>query len=347
MRHLIERASELLNWPARKRLSASPAALNASPASPPITPTTTAPAIVHPGSNGTPFPLLSSLVAAYRGAGSCPVLIFGDSVMERVSKFDEDQRSLGEIIAEIGDVRCHIASRSALNPTLVLALLRAMRNLQRPRVVVIPVNMRCFSPQWDLNPAWALHQELGAIEAWISNPDAAIASIADIRKSPDLYTAFEQTPVSYELSSYTTVGEFRASVADLAEANEHERRRQIFVFHYTHVLVGAHRKLIDLKAALSICRSMGCEPLVYITPLNVDAGVRACGARFSEIVAENIATLRGQLSSLATLIDWSTEMPPNAFFKQDLATEHLEFAGRSKLAELVVSQIKQVVSSGP
>lgn len=300
------------------------------------------PGVVHPGSDGQPFPLLTELIAALSQETPPEVLVFGDSVMERVSQHDTDTRTLGRMICEaLPARRCHVASRTALNPTLMRALMRVVRRLHPPRLVVLPVNMRAFSPQWDLNPAWEMHQELGILEAWLSNPDLPIAPLWDLRKSDDLHASYERTAVRYPLSELDTIGAFRRVIAtDPENGTEKQRRkREIFVYHYTHPLTENHRKLVDLVGATELCRLVGAVPLLYVTPINVETGRELVGEQFTEALAANIECVRSALAPVASLRDYSAELPSSDFFAEDLATEHLNQHGRTVLARRIAREI--------
>jgi hypothetical protein len=301
--------------------------------------------VVHPGSDGRGFPLLADLIDAFSGEPAPQLLIFGDSVLERVSRHDANHRTLASMVSGTLPTTSHIATRTALNPALMLALLRTFRLLAPPKVVMLPVNLRCFSPQWDGSPAWAMHQELGIIEGWLSNPDQPIAPLLEIRKTPDLYTSYHNTPVTFELSKLETIGAFRevTTSTPIDEAAVKARKREIFVFHYGHRLVPSHRQLIDLNSAVQVCRSIGAAPVVYVTPINMEAATRHCGPRLAEIVADNVAFVRETLAPLVKVADWSNALPAGDFFKEDLATEHLAQSGREKLAARIIDAIMSVL----
>lgn len=292
--------------------------------------------IVFPGSNGAPFPLLERLVAAFSGLAPSELLIFGDSVMERVSKHDSDHRTLGTLLEERTELRVLTLTRSAFNPALADALLGALEQLSRPRYLLLPVNLRSFSPQWDLNPAWAVTQELAVVERWKDNPAIPISPLEDVRETPGFYTDYEAAPVAYELSHRQTVGAFRKLIhsTPVDDAARTERAREIFIYHYTAQLHPGHRKVQALVHALATCRRLSIEPWIYITPINHATGTRLAGPRFGEIISENVREIRRTLAPLGLHVkDLTSALPSQAFFHENIATEHLNQAGRCALAE--------------
>lgn len=298
--------------------------------------------LLLPGSNGRSFPALVDIVNAFSGDPQHPkVLLFGDSVLERTSKHDGDLRTLAALIqACMVDQDVLSISHSAFNPTMYAALARVVAHRpRRPVLAILPVNLRCFSPQWDLNPAWQFHQELAVIERFLADQRTVVTPIADIRETSDFFTEFDSTPVNYPLSQLSSIGEFRALVRTQPtdDATRLQRSREIFVYHYTHPLRPVHRRLRALREAVMTLTDAGCRVLTYLTPLNHEAGVRLVGEQFRAVLRGNSATVVSALSGLSGLVsDWTEQLPDVSFFHEDLATEHLNERGRVLLATLVV-----------
>jgi hypothetical protein len=294
--------------------------------------------VAYPGSEGQPFPLLVDVIKTFSGPEKPDVLMFGDSVVERVSRHDQDRRTLGAIVEATSTRRVKVISRSAFNPTLAAYLMRVLARLSVPEVLILPVNIRTFSPQWDLNPAWAFLQERSAIEAWLGNPEAPIPAIRDVIATSDFYDRFESTPVSYELSKLSTIGAFLSVVrsSPLDEDSRRQRSREILVFHYGHRLESCHRRLLDLAYAAESAKRLGIKPVIYVTPLNLMAAARHGGQSLVEIIRANIELIRATLAETGIeLHDLSSAIPADGFFHEDLATEHLCEKGRVQLASRI------------
>jgi hypothetical protein len=120
--------------------------------------------VVLAGSNGSRYQTLASIVVHYGQAATTPpeISMFGDSVAERVSRNDSDKRSLAQMVSENVAPRTFMAlTRSAHQPDIYEPLIRAMLlQPRRPRVLIVPVNLRSFSPQWMLSPDWHFAQEI-------------------------------------------------------------------------------------------------------------------------------------------------------------------------------------------
>jgi hypothetical protein len=304
------------------------------------------PRVAFPGTDGKPFPALASIVQSYDKDGpKHPVLIFGDSVMERVSRDDTDNRTLGDMIAAALKEPALCVSRSAFNPAIYRGLAAVLeRAAARPRKVVLPVNLRCFSPQWDLHPAWQLTGELSAVDDYLRK--GTIPAIDDVIEGPSFFRNYDVARVNCPLSRHATAGEFRELIHSAPEGipQRNERAREIFNFHYACAFAHDHRKARELARSVELLTKLRCNTLVYLTPINVEAGTRLAGTEWLSAVKENVRrileVLGGTSSAWLRVRDWSDVFSSAHFFHDDLATEHLNQQGRAALAGLVAAELE-------
>jgi hypothetical protein len=271
-----------------------------------------------------------------RRAAPPSILYFGDSVVERVSRDDVDTRTLGEMVAERrGRKSCLAVSHSAYHPGVYLGLLRALGRMRhRPSLLIVPINLRCFSPQWDLRPAYQFAAELRALERYVA--DGTLPEpIAPPIESTEALAAYDQQGVSYPSSPHDRIGLFRAIVDRKAETEQDRvaRLEQIFKFHYTHPLRGDHRRLVQLRELVDLATSMKIEVFTYLTPINYEAGLRYAGASFGIECEASIGTIRKSLND--RVVDWSQLVPMSGFVSPDIANEHLNERGRVTLADAI------------
>ncbi|MGW9949723.1 hypothetical protein J2W92_005074 [Rhizobium leguminosarum] len=286
------------------------------------------PKVVLAGSGGLPYPTLKSILS-----DTADIALFGDSVMERVSRHDRDRRTLGQMVADIASPRSVvILSRSAHNPDIYLPLLQAMAKARRkPRTIVIPINLRCFSPQWEMSPDWTFDQEKRIISRYLRWRWSAIKPVDDVYFDAEKHANFAQEPVEYELSPLSTIGEFKRVIAS---EPSRERSAAIFTYHYTHRLSQSNLRLKSLRDCVKIAHSIAREVIVYITPINMEALQRFVGPKAADIVFNNIRTIEMALGD-EHLSNWIQALPETSFFSEDLATEHLNEVGRQALASLI------------
>src|SRR5207248_2554292 len=110
---------------------------------------------------GRDVALMSKLVTLLAGVAADPakigVLFLGDSVSERVSRDERKAEPLVTMFAknlrESAGVQA--VTHSGLHAEVFLAILRATQALGgKPRVLVMPINLRSFSPQWWYAPEY-------------------------------------------------------------------------------------------------------------------------------------------------------------------------------------------------
>lgn len=291
---------------------------------------------------GEGFTALRELQRHFDRTPAPPVLYFGDSVVERISRDDADRRTLGELVVERmgGAEHCTCISHSAYHPAMFAALLRAVQRVQsQPRLVILPVNMRCFSPQWDHRPAYQFTKEISAIERFIADPSAPQETVEPMVESREDLAAYDSISVRYPSSALSRIGDFRRIVESTpqTESERAYRLEQIFKFHYTHALTPGHRKLRALLACCESIRDMNARALLYITPINYQAGSRYAGPTFLPEYQRSVAVLldalaRYEREGQVTVVDWSTLLESRYFVQPDIANEHLNYSGRMRLA---------------
>ena len=142
--------------------------------------------VAKPGSDGRPYPALTTLIAEFVESDEpAKTLVLGDSVMERIAREDEDRRTLGDMIAdEFASRRTAIICAACNNPLVyrwLLAVLQAMPN--QPKSIILPINMRAFSPQWHLNPDWQMTQELTLLREYLLRKPQVFSAIDDVYRN--------------------------------------------------------------------------------------------------------------------------------------------------------------------
>lgn len=292
-----------------------------------------------------PAPLvpLARLVESYGAGGSmAQFLYFGDSVLERVAKEDADRRALYQMFADrVAPRRVCSLSQGAFHPGVFLASVRCLRSLEhRPELAIVPINLRCFSPQWDLEPAYQFTGEIALLNNFAANPSKRLPSFTAAAVDREQYEVFDRTPISIVGSRLTTVGEFRLviSASPQTEVQTRFREQQVFSFFYMYRLAREHRRVVALRELFQTLGSLGIPVLVYITPINIGAARAVLGEAFSSQIRSNVATLVEALADVR-VIDWSTEFPPEMFFHRKFHTEHLNERGRKRLVELVAGEL--------
>jgi hypothetical protein len=295
---------------------------------------------------------LEALVQAYGGAAAPPVLVFGDSVAERTARQDADQRPLGRMLGdELGPTLASLCiSRRAFHPGVFLDFARvALAAPCPPRVVVVPINLRCFSTQWFGQPRWQYDAERAAARRaarWERRrvPRARVGPRD--WSQPD--AAFRAMAVEHRGSTHRTVGGFLDAIASKPdqEPARTNRLRDIFAFHYMFELGPDHARLRELKMLAEQLEGARVSSVFYLTPINHEAGARLLGASFLDALRHNVRMVRSALPAGAgSVLDLSEALPADAFFHVDEPTEHLAAAGRLEVARRLAAVIRERLGS--
>ena len=256
-----------------------------------------------------PFKPLTQLHKAFHKVEAAPeTLILGDSVHYRVSHFDDDISSLAQMI------ECKLSGReepvcinfSAYHPGVYLALLECLAKFRgRPKRLVLPINLRSFSPQWWLNPELQYSEDIALLRRYqpgeeipeiIRDSDSAALDIFDatrarfrgspIRKMGTFRRLALAKPLKTDL-------EWRVAMSQVLAGSHYPewlagwRARQIAILHYLYFLEPSHPRIKETLAAMRLAKELGIRPLIYVTPINYCEGVRAAGRRFTKIVRRN------------------------------------------------------------
>lgn len=301
---------------------------------------------------------LESLLFAYGNKGKAPqVLYLGDSTVERVSDNDADKSMIPDMVkrAVKGEFEIIQVSQSAYHMSVYRGLIGLFnRTLFKPKIIIIPINMRSFSPQWDLYPPYQFEEELRLLSKCSKRKHGYLDQKRNDNRAS--IAVFEDTQVDYPLVNFKTIREFRNII--LSKPVEKKeiafRRRCIFIFHYLYSLQPSHRKLRDMKHLIAEARAMQIKLCFYITPVNYISAIQYVGSEFDRVFGDNlrcvIAVLEAEgvyslnearLSKESSMLyrDLSCSINGSYFFHPDTLTEHLNERGRQFVAEEITQML--------
>ena len=99
------------------------------------------------------------------------VLLFGSSVEEYADSKDKDKRSISKMINSLSN-KYHVESISgvAYHMDLFLELSKyIVKNLSHPKLIIVPINMRTFSPEWDKRPEYQFEKEKKILNVFLTS----------------------------------------------------------------------------------------------------------------------------------------------------------------------------------
>lgn len=202
-----------------------------------------------------------------------------------------------------------------------------------PKTVIIPINLRSFSPEWDVRPEYQFEKELTFLQ---NNNSIFIRSfhkplsIFRFYKPEISKQEYEALPVYHGSQLVGTVGEFEETISEYPTS---ENMVRSLIYFYLYDLEDDHRKLQSMANLSDIYRAKGIDVIFYITPIDYQIGNYYMGESFTEQVAQNIAVITETLQGKdVLLLDYSFSLTSDFFNWDNYPNEHLNENGRNFIA---------------
>lgn len=266
------------------------------------------------------------------------IIYVGDSAIRSTAKSDRDKSSIVEMLARIypsgaiGDL-----SHGAYHLGIYEAFLKHIaKSPTKPRAVIVPINLRSFSPGWDMLPAYQFERE----QFYFTAPSFAtyffkpLAILRAINLNKVTYAEYSRLPVYYGKEKVGIVSDFDNFQKYSATTTENIRNK--FIFDYMYNLDKNHRKLKSLNAIVDIAARAGIKIYIYIHPVDFMAGEKYVGPDFTKQVAANTDTICFVLAGKGLpCINLALRLDSGYFNYESYPNEHLNEKGRKFIAEEV------------
>lgn len=265
------------------------------------------------------------------------IILFGSSVNKHLDPEDTDRRSISEMLHDISDQSAFGISHSAYHADIYLEFCRYISELdQTPKVVVLPVNMRTFSPEWDLRPEYQFVKEKRLLYGFpFYNP-----AFTDIDSND-----FKATPVYRFGKEVGSVDDFTILHRDSTIPFD-QSMEMGFTFHYLYNLEKEHRKIQSLKKCAEVLAAGGVQTIYYLTPIDYQRGERYFGKAFTTHLNQNIETVTSMLEANGVpIIDLSQAVDSTYFDYQKIPNEHVDEVGRMFIADEIRKQVESLNSN--
>ncbi|MEE9604738.1 MAG: hypothetical protein V3V70_04125 [Candidatus Scalindua sp.] len=283
------------------------------------------------------------------------VLIIGDSVMSVVSTKDNNKTNLFEMLLtklkSYEDLKVDGIYHTGFHFGtfyLILHLFNFFNKL--PSLVVLPINIRSFLPQWDKHPDY--HKDpICEIYNFLRSSDYDFGNTYGIEK-PTTYDDYITTKENYPFLSIKSNGEFLAWVdRKTGDQKEYfERYRQIFIWHHLASIDDKNRKYLFLKQIIELLTQNGVKLYCYITPINYLKAEEFVGIDFKYYFEKNISIIKQlflnkEKTNLCFFNDFSRLLKPSYFIHENESAEHLNIRGRRNLTDMVLKNVKELIKT--
>jgi hypothetical protein len=271
------------------------------------------------------------------------VIFFCDSTNFAYSKQDNDKRTISQMLqGMIPERKILTIDHGAFGMDMYLAFCKYIcRANNRPNVVIIPVNMRSFSPGWDQRPDWQFEQERFFLEhPLIRSFYKPLAVFKVISTNEISVEQYNKTSVYCGDKVIGTVREFDFRSDDPNSITD-EKIRKKFIFNYMYPLTPDHRKLQSMMQVVNVLNSIDVKVVFYITPLDIEEGRKYLSDVFNDRVRANVELVKALLREQnIEPLDLSQNLPSEHFSWTVYPNEHLDQAGRLYVANHLAEALR-------
>jgi hypothetical protein len=257
------------------------------------------------------------------------ILIFGDSTDWYTAEADKDKRSISMMLKKMMPQYSIVTiTHPAYHPDVYAAFCQYItRQKNQPRIIVIPINMRCFSPEWDMNPHYQFIKERIILEGGLRRIFYKPLRVLNIFKEVTRKEYLE-TPVYDGNKKIGQIKHMRGLNGQ-------------FLLKYMYSLRETHRKVRSLLKIARLLAKNHIEVIFYLTPIDYQEGERYFPGRFKKQLNHNTGFL-GSLLCKESMLDLSMDLTGDYFAwkKSGSVNEHLNQSGRRYVAEKLAKKLR-------
>lgn len=275
------------------------------------------------------------------------IVYFGDSTINWTSSSDVSQESMPGLLQHLlPQQRVGKITHASYQMDVYQAYIEYMiRKNYRPKAVIIPVNLRCFSPEWDQQPLWQFEKEKLTLAMkdtfWMKfYRPLAVFKFFETRINRFDY---EQTDV---FDGSQVIGKVKDFDNDSYQIFSDENMKNKLRFRYMYSLSKQHRKVLSMMRSAELLKSAGIKPIFYITPVDWQILEKNLGGYSLLRIEENVRLLRSVLDEVGvSVLDLSRTLPSEDFsWPEDgdgphYPNEHLRLRGRMLVVKILAERM--------
>ncbi|RPI70598.1 MAG: hypothetical protein EHM45_24655, partial [Desulfobacteraceae bacterium] len=265
------------------------------------------------------------------------VIYLTDCTDYTLSKDDRDKRTVTQMLREMNhDRRIGNVAHAAYQVEIFLEFCRyIVKQENQPGVIIIPINMRSFSPQWDWNPHYQFEKEKILLKGGL--PGRLLSAFY----KPLRAFGYDLRAISREeylnkpvLDGPKQVGTIRDfETLPKKENRETDIRKKLFLY-YMPALKPDHRKLKAMLEIPRLLKSQQIQLIFYLTPIDVETGEDYFPREFTLKLKQNTGLIKRLLLEQGVkVLDLSLDLRKDGFSWEDrvFPSEQLNAKGRRYL----------------
>lgn len=264
------------------------------------------------------------------------ILFFGDSSVLYTANDEKNKSSIVEMVAEINpDYKIGNLGYPAHHLGVFEADMDYIsRSSLKPEAVIFPIQLRSFSPEWDMRPVNQFEKEIFLLTdhtSFFSYFYTPLAIFRAINTNTVSYTEFLETPIYREQTRVGIVREFEA-VNKNKPATE-ENIKNDYIYKYVFSIDKNHRKIKSLENLLNLANRMGVRVYAYISPIDYRTGEKYIGRDFIAQTKSNAELVCSVLKEKNTpCLNLAFDLTPDYFDHPAYPNEHLTAEGKKFVA---------------
>lgn len=287
-----------------------------------------------------PQPWALPLINSYKQAKD-DIIYFGDSSVGWTSKYDTNLHSVAGMLGIILEKNHSVGevTHKSYHAGMFDEYSAYMTNIHYyPRYIIVPINMRSFSPEWYLRPQYQFVDELLYLHlhGTLLSPVLSFlinVTIPDVNRIFD--TMYSLSPV-YDGDKY--IGNGASMTIKMSDKSPVQTRIPAMIQMAYFGPIQKSRRLENFLAIADRYKNSPTKVIFYITPMDYQTGEKYFGKHYDSLTAHYISQISQSLRQHgAIVLDLSRLQEANNFiWKEDgYINEHLNQFGRHKVAEQV------------
>jgi len=279
--------------------------------------------------------------------GEGQIIMFGDSVNFSGSPNETDKRKISEILAALLATEHLItvdgrAYHLGVYDSYLHYALRHGKN--KPKFLIVPINLRSFTTHWILNPGWRFDdlqrylRHAGLLYDLLYRPLKSFKVGGDQEISQ---AEFQQAPV---FDGWKRVGQVKEFDNPTFNEPSVTRKQAKATYYYMQSIDRNNERMKQLLSFQKNIRKHKIPVLFYIGPVDYQACDALLDNRFTPQIQQNVATIRRELEKNgSSVLDLSFSLDSDGFYyRSPYPDEHLNHKGRS----FVAAKIRDRMTTG-
>lgn len=299
---------------------------------------------------------LADIIVHDMNNGGYDILFFGDSVIHAVGQCDRGGAGIDLLLNRKIDNSMLTVQHNGYSPVMYREYARLLSIVKnKPKLVIVPVNLASFSDGWYKRPDFNFPLKRLYIE-YLYSGKIDVRKYAQYRffkKSEKDATLWKEEAVVYGENNLGKLGHIlkKSSIGgnrlaleclkgDYGNIFGYQLSLQ-FQFNYMNLVNSDHPMLVALKETIENLKNNGIEVLVYLTPVNVEDGVRYLGPPFKNRVAKSVDAIKKILEQSGVhYLDMTFLLDGKRFTGKSYSSAHLDIYGRTFVSERLAEYIR-------